>query len=167
MSRRTGFDPEVAAAILLRDGDRCSMEGFPGCPGATQRASDPGHRLNRGQGGDPRPFINSLANGAGQHHGCNWKLEQIEEFAEEGRRRGCKLDHSGDDEAAIHGTPMWHPFFGQWVVLRPGGMFLTGERDASLDARGLVVVGSEGAGFRLERVGALNNPVFEATGVRA
>lgn len=135
MSKPTGFKPDDVAGILLRDGDRCSMEGFPGCPGREQAATDPGHRLNRGAGGDRRYVVNDPANGTAQHHGCNWKLEQIEEFAEEGRRRGCKLDHTDDDETMITTTPMWSPFYGQWVLLDLDGLHLTGITDPTLDAR--------------------------------
>lgn len=135
MSKSTGFAPEVAEGLHSRDGHRCSMEGFPGCPGQTERTTDPGHRLNRGSGGDPRPFINDPANGAAQHHGCNWKSEQIDEWIEEARRRGCKLEHTGDDLEHITTTPMWHPFYDQWVILALEGMRLTGIRDPKLDAR--------------------------------
>lgn len=135
MSKSTGFAPEVAEGLHLRDGHRCSMEGFPGCPGTEQRTTDPGHRLNRGSGGDPRPFINDPANGAAQHHGCNWKSEQIDEWIEESRRRGSKLEHGEDDHRTITTTPMWSPFYGQWVLLKDDGLHLTGVRDGTLDAR--------------------------------
>lgn len=168
MSRQTGFPPETAAAMLDRDGNRCSMEGFTGCPGQAKAASDPGHRLNRGSGGDPRWFINDPANGTSQHHGCNWKLEQVSEFAEEGRRRGCKLDHSGDDEATILGTPMWSPFWSQWLILRAEGAFLSGDTEAWHDARTANVIGSveDGFGIVWDDVPAVDNPAIHATGVR-
>lgn len=130
----TGFAPAEAEGILLRDGGMCSMDGFPPCPGG-MGATDPGHRLNRGQGGDRRAFVNSTANGAAQHHGCNWRLEQHGDFAEEGRRRGCKLDHSDDDETTVLTTPMWSPFFHQWLTLDRAGAHLTGITDRTLDAR--------------------------------
>jgi hypothetical protein len=151
MSKPTGFHPAVIEGIMLRDGLRCSMEGFPSCPGRDVPTSDPGHRLNRGQGGDTRPFMNHPANGAAQHHVCNWRLEQINEFAEEGLRRGCKISHSDDDGRQIATTPMWHPFFGQWVMLRPAGLYLTGDTVlADRDARLAIIHGDEATGFSIE-----------------
>jgi hypothetical protein len=136
MSKSTGFPPEIAAALHVRDGGRCSMEGFPPCPGQTKATEDPGHRLRRGMGGDTRWFINDPMNGTAQHHGCNWRLGENDEFAEEGLRRGCVLTANGDDdEGTITRTPMWSPFFSQWVRMLPDGMHMTGITDPTLDAR--------------------------------
>jgi len=130
------FSPEVVEGILLRDGERCSMEGFAPCPGQRERATDPGHRLRRGMGGDTRAFINDAANGTAQHHGCNWRLTINDEFAAEGERRGVELPANGaDDLATITTTPIWSPFFGQWLVLALDGAHLTGITDPTLDAR--------------------------------
>ncbi len=146
----TGFSPEVRDGILAREALGCGMEGADGCPGRTQAATDAGHRLNRGIGGDARSIVNDAANGSGQHNRCNFRLEHDAAFAEEGRRRGVKVDHSGDDEALILGTPMWSPYWGQWLVLRRSGAFLTGDTDAARDARTGVVTGSEESVFEIE-----------------
>jgi len=126
---KTGSPPEIRAAILLRDGELCAMQGTPGCHG--HRADEANHRLNRGTGGSTDPIINTPSNGCALEHGCNWRLEQVAEFAEEGRRRGVKLTH-GDDPTRV---PMWSPFFRQWVVLALDGLHLTGVTDPNLDAR--------------------------------
>ena len=161
----SGFSPEVKAAILLRDAERCSMEGFRGCPGTTKRALDCGHRLNRQAGGDPRAVVNSPANGVAQHRWCNGALESFPVFAEEGRRRGCKVEHSGDDEALILARPMWSVLYGVWVVFSVEWMHLTGRRDGSWDARELRVVRLGVDRFDVERVGAVDVLVNEAAGV--
>ena len=53
------------------------------------------------------------------------------EFAEEGRRRGVKLE-AGADPTRV---PIWSPFFRQWLVLARDGAHLTGVTDPTLDAR--------------------------------
>lgn len=130
--KRTGFLPAVSDGILLRDGELCAMLGAPGCPG--HRATEANHRDNRGQGGvhgDAAELSNDPANGCAVEHHCNWALEAVPEFAEEGRRRGVKL------EAGAHPmkVPMWSPFYKQWVELLADGLHLTGITDPALDAR--------------------------------
>lgn len=136
MSRR-GFPPDVLKGILLRDGEQCAMLGAPGCPG--HRATEGNHRLNRGQGGSTDPIIDDPANGCAIEHHCNWALEVVAEFAEEGRRRGVKLEVGADPRL----VPLWSPFFQQWIrfdldargSLTATVAGLTGITDPDLDAR--------------------------------
>jgi len=129
-SKPTGFPPDVLAGILIRDGNMCAMLGAPGCPGHV--ADEVNHRLNRGIGGSSAPHINSPANGCAIEHHCNWALEAVAEFAQEGRRRGVKLEQGADP----HTTPMLSPFYRQWVTFGiEGSMTLTGVEDPNLDAR--------------------------------
>jgi hypothetical protein len=167
VSAPTGFPPKTRDGILSRDGERCAMQGHPRCRGG--RATEANHRLNRGQGGDPRELVNSPANGAAAEHSCNWLLEVNADFAEEGRRRGVKLAHSGDDEAQILSTPMWSVFWSQWIVLRATACYLTGDRDGTGDARTARVVGSELVGFTIlwNVPAAANNPANQTTGAVA
>lgn len=129
MSRPTGFPPDVREGILMRDGELCAMLGTPGCPG--KRADEANHRLGRGMGGSTAELVNDPANGCATEHHCNWALEVVAEFAEEGRRRGVKLE-AGADPTRV---PLWSPFFRQWLVLARDGAHLTGVTDPTLDAR--------------------------------
>lgn len=132
MSSKTGFPPEISDAILLRDGALCAMLGADGCAG--RLATEANHRLNRGAGGvhgARAAIVNSPANGCATEHRCNWALEAVPEFAEEGRRRGVKLESGADP----HEIPLWSVFYRQWVRLLPDGLHLTGIVDATLDAR--------------------------------
>lgn len=129
MTRPTGFPPDVRLGILMRDGDMCAMQGAPGCPG--HRADEANHRLNRGMGGTSSALINSPPNGCAIEHHCNWALEAVPEFAEEARRRGVKLEQGADPLT----TPLWSPFFRQWIMLADDGAHLTGITDPTLDAR--------------------------------
>jgi hypothetical protein len=126
----TGFPPDVLAGILIRDGNICAMIGATGCRGHV--ADEGQHRLNRGSGGSSAPYINSPANGCAIEHGCNWRLEAVAEFAEEGRRRGVKLEQGADP----HTIPLWSPFYRQWMTFDiDGSALLTGITDLAFDAR--------------------------------
>ena len=128
-----GFPPEIREGIMLRDLNTCMMVGAPGCKSGP--ATEANHRLNRGMGGTSLAVVNSTANGCALEHGCNWRLEQSAEFAEEGRRRGVKLEPGEDAETVITTTPIWSPPFRQWLILNRAGAHLTGVTDPTLDAR--------------------------------
>lgn len=141
----TGFDPNTRDGIIAAQGGMCSMQGVAGCDGAP--ATEANHRLNRAMGGTSLEEIGSdPSNGCGTSHRCNWRLEHSSQFAEEGRRRGVKVEHPRRPSE----VPMWSVFFRQWVVLRSSGMYLTGDTDSARDAREGVISGSVESGFGIE-----------------
>lgn len=76
-----------------------------------RRATTANHRLNRKSGG--RKDGSTLANGCGICWECNGLIEDDSEKRAEAIRRGVKLEENQDPTV----TPMWHPFYRQWVLL--------------------------------------------------
>lgn len=113
--RRTGFSTQEIAAILMREGHRCSM-------GCGRRATTANHRLNRKSGG--RKNGSELANGCAICFTCNGLIEDDSEKRDDAIRRGVKLEEHQDPAT----TPMWHPFYGDWVLLG-ANLELLGVRD--------------------------------------
>lgn len=149
----TGFSSQQRAAILYRELGACSMLGTSkDCRGRAEVAN---HRAGRGMGGSAE--ANTLENGCPLCWVCNDLIERDPVLAEVARRRGVKVSRHVDPAS----VPIWSPYYGQWVVYRDGGMFPTGERDGSLDARDLLVVPDGPNRFRVSLV---DSPVFQGTG---
>jgi hypothetical protein len=152
----TGFSSQQRAAILYRELGACSMLGTSkDCRGRAEVAN---HRAGRGIGGSRE--ANTLENGCPLCNPCNLLIEQDAVLAEVARRLGVKVSRHVDPAS----VPIWSPYYGQWVVYAEGSMFLTGERDSSLDARDLVVSGDRVAGFRVSLVNRSADQAMGAVG---
>lgn len=149
----TGFSSQQRAAILYRELGACSLVGVS--KDCTGRAEVANHRAGRGMGGSAA--ANTLENGNPLCWTDNDLLERDPVLAEVARRLGVKVSRHVDPST----VPIWSPAYQQFVVLAEGGMFPTGCKDSSLDARELLVSGDPVAGFTVSLV---NQTVDQAIG---
>lgn len=130
-----GFTPEQVESTLLRDGGLCCLWGT--ITGCQRQASTANHRRNRQAGGSK--LRNGMANACAICWFCNGAIESEPLARAEAVRLGVKLEEDSERDAST--TPMWSPWFGQWVTLSDEALRLTGIVDYSLDARTMSVRG--------------------------